>query len=274
MSFPICLACGVQFGSQEPPPICPVCADPRQFIRLSGQAWTTSHELSIGRMNAFRQHCPGLIGIGTVPKFAIGQRALLLKTSSGNVLWDCISLLDDATQGIIRGLGGLSAIAISHPHYYAAMVDWAHAFRAPIYLHSSDKRWIMRHDPIVRLWTGDSLKLGDEVTLVRCGGHFAGGTVLYWRGGNEGKGAILAGDILQVAPDLKHVSFMRSYPNMIPLPTSAVEHILEALDGFEFESIYGAFFDRNIQTDGKGSLRESALRYIANLTGEAAAGLD
>jgi hypothetical protein len=48
--------------------------------------------------------------------FAIDQRALLVCTSHGNVLWDMIAMLDAATITLIRGLGGLAAIGISHPH--------------------------------------------------------------------------------------------------------------------------------------------------------------
>ena len=64
------------------------------------------------------------------PAFAIGQRALLLRTAGGNVLWDCIAL-DAATVTLIKGLGGIKAIAISHPHFYTTMVEWARAFDCP-----------------------------------------------------------------------------------------------------------------------------------------------
>jgi hypothetical protein len=39
--------------------------------------------------------------------FAINQRALLLRTPHGNILWDCIANLDPATQTLITALGGL-----------------------------------------------------------------------------------------------------------------------------------------------------------------------
>ena len=54
----------------------------------------------------------------------------------------------------------------------------------------------MRHGPAVRLWEGDTLELWDGVTLVRCGGHFPGGTVMHWAGGAGGRGIVCAGDIL------------------------------------------------------------------------------
>src|SRR6478735_9631375 len=128
------------------------------------------------------------VGIGTVPKFSIGQRALLLRAPDGNILWDCIPFIDAATVEIVKGLGGVAAIAISHPHYYSTMVEWSHAFGAvPIHLHAADRQWIMRPDPCIRLWDGDTLPLASGVTLVRCGGHFAGGTVLHWAAGGEGR---------------------------------------------------------------------------------------
>ncbi|HUZ67556.1 MAG TPA: MBL fold metallo-hydrolase [Beijerinckiaceae bacterium] len=272
MIYPICRACGVQFDAcAQPPATCPICQDERQFVPASGQAWTTPDALVRSHTNTFRQHESGLIGIGTVPHFAIGQRALLLRAPGGNILWDCISLLDDATIEIVEALGGLAAIAISHPHYYGCMVDWARVFDAPIHLHADDCQWIMRPDPAVRLWQGESLEIGDGLTLLRCGGHFAGGATLHWAQGAAGRGALLSGDILQVAPDRKHVSFMRSYPNMIPVSAPAVEHILATLAPYPIESVYGAFFDRTIKSDGKAAIARSAKRYLAAIHGDGSA---
>src|SRR5262249_23444002 len=197
--------------------------------------------------NSYQQHEPGLIGIGTVPRFAIGQRALLLRRPGGNILWDCISFIDAATVEIVKALGGLAGIAISHPHYYSTMVEWSGAFGGvPIHLHVADRQWIMRPDPAIKLWDGDRLPLGDGVTLIRWGGHFAGGTVLHWAAGGEGRGALLSGDVVQLIPDRSHVSFMRSYPNLIPMSAPAVRRIGETLEPFAFDVIYGAFFDRVI----------------------------
>ena len=177
----VCETCGSQFTpSVEPPPGCPICQDERQFVPPAGQKWTTLDALARRHFNSYRQHEPGLIGIGTEPKFSIGQRALLLRTPGGNILWDCIPFIDAATIEIVKGLGGLSGIAISHPHYYGTMVEWSHAFGGvPIHLHAADRQWIMRPDPVINPWDGDNLSLANGVTLIRCGGHFAGGTVLH-----------------------------------------------------------------------------------------------
>ena len=101
-----------------------------------------------------------------------------------------------------------------------------------------------------------TLKLWDGVTLVRCGGHFPRGTVMHWAGGAGGRGIICAGDILTVATDRKWLSFMRSYPNFIPLSAREVEHIGEALAPFKFDIIYGHYFDRVIAKDAKQVLGE------------------
>jgi glyoxylase-like metal-dependent hydrolase (beta-lactamase superfamily II) len=113
------------------------------------------------------------------PWFAIGQRALLVD----GVMWDCVHFLDEPAAAEIERRGGLRGIAISHPHYYTGIVVWAHRFDCPVYIHAADERWIMRPDPAIELWEGDVKELGEGLTLVRCGGHFAGGTVLHWEAG-------------------------------------------------------------------------------------------
>ena len=146
----ICATCGTQFSETEkPPPQCAICQDPRQFVSPSGQQWTSLPELRAGHRNAGEEYEPGLLGIGTVPEFAIGQRALLLRTAEGNFLWDCISLFDDATTELTTSLGGLRGIAISHPHYYTTMVEWSRACDAPVYLHAADRAWVMRPESVV-----------------------------------------------------------------------------------------------------------------------------
>ena len=265
----ICTACGMQYAeSAKPPAQCAVCEEERQYVPPRGQTWTTLEALSQSHMNAWREYEPGITGIGAQPNFAIGQRALLVRTEKGNVLWDCIATLDAATVTAIKGLGGLQAIAISHPHFYTTMVEWAHAFDAPVHLHAADKDWIMRPDPAIRLWEGETHELWDGVTLVRCGGHFEGGTVLHWAGGAGGRGAVCGGDILTVTTDRKWLSFMRSYPNFIPLSQRAVEHIGKALGPFSFDAIYGHYFDRVIAQDGKGLLARSVERYVAAIEGK------
>jgi glyoxylase-like metal-dependent hydrolase (beta-lactamase superfamily II) len=264
----ICTACGIQFPpSDEAPAACPICSDYRQFLPGGRQRWTSLEELRRDHRNAFQQVEPGLIGIATTPEFAIGQRALLVRTPTGNVLWDCISLIDDGTVEIINGLGGLRAIAISHPHYYTTMVEWSRAFGVPVLVHAGDRRWVMREDAAVQFWEGETRDVLPGIRLVHCGGHFSGSAILHWAAGADGRGVLLTGDTIQVLPDTRCVSFMRSFPNMIPLPESEVTRIARIVSALRFERIYGAFWDRDLTSDGRARVQESADRYIAWLNG-------
>jgi hypothetical protein len=265
----ICTACGTQYASTEAPPaLCTICQEERQYVPPGGQSWSTLEALASSHFNSWRQHEPGILGIGTVPHFAIGQRAILVCTPRGNVLWDCISLIDDATVSLIKGLGGVQAIAISHPHFYTSMAEWSRALDAPIHLHAADRDWIMRPDPAVRLWEGDTLALLPDITLIRAGGHFPGGTVLHWANGAEGRGVVCSGDILTVTTDRKFLSFMRSYPNLIPLGPPQIAGIAQAMEPFRYDRIYGHYFDRVIPQDAKEVMRVSVARYLAAISGE------
>ncbi len=265
MPYFICTTCGTQFAESDSPPLaCAICQDERQYLKPSGQQWTTHDRLQKSNRNSLRHEEPGLIGIGIEPAFGIGQRALLLRTPTSNILWDCVPLRDEALVQAIRGMGGLSAIAISHPHYYSNMVDWSRAFGdIPIHLHAADAQWVMRTDRNINSWTGETLVLGNGLTLIRCSGHFEGGTVLHWQDGAAGRGVLLSGDIIQVVADRRHVSFMYSYPNHIPLGASAIERILTAVRPFAYDRIYGAFWDMTIQADAQEAVRRSAERYLA-----------
>jgi glyoxylase-like metal-dependent hydrolase (beta-lactamase superfamily II) len=266
----ICVQCGVQFAATDTPPDhCPICEDERQYVNWQGQQWTTLDELRSGHTNLIRPEAPHLFGIGTEPSFAIGQRALLVQTLGGNVLWDCITLLDEATIKSVEWMGGISAIAISHPHYYSASVEWSDAFgNVPIYIHAADRKWVMRPDPAIIFWEGESRKIGNGLTLIRCGIHFDGGQVLHWAEGAEGSGALLVGDIFQVASDRRYVSFMYSYPNYIPERVPVIRRALRAVEPYPFEQIYGAWWNRVVARDAKAALARSAERYFKQVQSE------
>ena len=259
----ICVQCGTQFGeTAEPPPRCPICEDERQFVRHGGQEWTTLERLAAGHHNHFEDEAPHLLGIGTEPEFAIGQRALLLQSHGGNLLWDCITLLDAKTIAAVNERGGIRAIAISHPHFYSSMVEWGEQFDAKIFLHVEDRQWVMRESPRIQFWDGPTLALWDDLTLINCGGHFEGGTALHWPAGANGKGALLTGDIITVVHDHRYISFMRSYPNLIPLGAAAIRRILETIEPFSFEQIYGGWWEANVLSDAKAAVARSAQRYL------------
>jgi hypothetical protein len=260
----ICVTCGVQHAdSLVPPEQCAICEDERQYVGSHGQRWTTLDDLRRAHTNVFRPKWPDLSGVGTEPTLAIGQRALLARDAEFPMLWDCLSFIDDATVNAIKAAGGIRAIAISHPHYYGSMVEWSRAFDVPVYLHEADRAWVMRPDPCLSLWSGDRLRLADGLTLIHCGGHFPGGTVLHWAHGASGRGILLTGDVIAVNQDRKTVTFMYSYPNYIPLAPATVERIVAAVEPYDFDQIYGAFWDRNILQGAKEAVRYSARRYVA-----------
>jgi hypothetical protein len=265
----ICNTCGTQYApSDKPPPACPICDDERQYVTPQGQTWTTLEGLRGRSYNAWRELEPGLISIVTFPAFGIGQRAQLLRTPHGNILWDCIALIDRATVELINALGGIKGIAISHPHYYTTMVEWSEAFGVPVHLHQNDRKWIMRDGPGIKLWQGETKELLPGVTLICAGGHYPGGTVLHWAGGAGGKGVLLSGDIVQVVQDNKSVSFMWSFPNFIPLSGPRVEGVVKAIKPYPFDRVHGAFMDRTIWSDGKGVVESSAERYLKIIRGD------
>jgi hypothetical protein len=259
----ICVTCGTQYPpSDAPPAACPICDDERQFVPPSGQAWTTLAALARSHAIALRREGE-LVGIGTSPAFGIGQRALLVPGPSGNVLWDCISLVDPLMVEVLNGLGGVSAIAISHPHYYTTMLDWSRAFGGiPIHLHERDRDWVMHGGPEIAFWSGETKAIAPGLTLIRTGGHFEGGTVLHWAAGAAGRGAVMCGDLLQVIPDRKGVSFMRSYPNFIPLGAAAVRQIGRIMAPWAFDAMYGVFWDRLIATGAKAAFEASVARHL------------
>lgn len=259
----LCVTCGTQHAASETPPSrCPICDDERQYVGEGGQRWTTLAELRSAHRNVFTAEEPGLTSLVTEPKFGIGQRAFLIETPAGNLLWDCVSLLDDATQAEITARGGVQAIAISHPHYYSTMVEWSSAFDAPIYLHADDRPWVMRTSDRIRFWQGDVRTLFGGLTLVRTGGHFDGFQVLHWPAGAEGNGVLLAGDQPFVCQDRRWVSFMYSYPNLIPLSAVAIRQITSALAPWRYDRLYGAFAGQCVTTDAHAAVERSAERYL------------
>jgi glyoxylase-like metal-dependent hydrolase (beta-lactamase superfamily II) len=252
-----------------PPASCPICEDERQYVNWKGQQWLTREALAERHRIVWHDDL-GIVGIGLDPGFAIGQRALIVKDADGCVMWDCIPLATREAVGHVRSLGGLKAIAVSHPHYYGAVADWSEAFGGiPVYLHGDDRQWVTRPHPAIVPWTGDRRQLSDGITLVRTGGHFAGGTILHWRAGAEGRGALLTGDVAMVAMDRHSLSFMYSFPNYIPLNAKSVQRVARAVAPLAFDRIYGAWWDRNIAAGAKAAFEVSVRRYLAAISDQA-----
>jgi len=265
----ICTTCGTQYAEGDsPPPSCAVCANERQYLGWDGQRWTTLAEMSAeGYRNEVRPLEPGLIGIGIKPPFAVGQRALLVRAQAGNVLWDPISFMDERALDQIYTFGGIEAISASHPHFYSSMVEWSHTFdNAPIFIPRADRMWVMRPDPAIQFYDG-SLVLFPGVTLIQCGGHFPGSSVLHWAEGAGGRGVLLTGDTIMAGQGGRYVSFMRSFPNLMPLPASAVERIVESVRPYRFDRIHGGWWGKTVADGAKETLECSAERYMRAVRG-------
>jgi TAT (twin-arginine translocation) pathway signal sequence len=265
----ICVTCGTQFAATEREPnACPICLDERQYVGHGGQKWTTLDEYRKTHKNVFAEPEPGLHTIHPEPKAGIGQRAFLVRTKDGNVLWDCVPPLDDDAVAAVKKLGGLDAVAVSHPHYYTTMVEWSHTFgKVPVHIHKLDAQWVMRPDDVVKFWEGDTKPLFGGLTLVKTGGHFDGFQVLHWPAGAGGKGVVLSGDQPYVCQDRWWVSFMWSYPNLIPLGPAAIRQVVKSLRPFAFDRLYGAFPDQVVAADAKGAVERSSDRYLKRIAG-------
>ena len=263
----ICQTCGTQYEpTAAVPAVCAVCADDRQYVGRDGQRWTTHQELA-ARLHLRIEPDGHVLGVGIEEEFAIPQRALLLATDAGNILWDCLSVVTDEAVAELEGRGGVDAIAISHPHFYAAMVEWSDAFGgAPILIHQADSTWVRRSSPAIRPWAGDRLQLSPSVALVHLPGHFPGSAALHWSNGPDGRSLLAAGDSLHVAADRRHVSVMHSVPNHIPVSPTVISDIRRRLDGLAFDDLYGFTWGLNILGRADEAVARSLDRYLAAIS--------
>ncbi|WP_207431497.1 MBL fold metallo-hydrolase [Sabulibacter ruber] len=258
----ICATCGTRYASaKDAADSCPICLDERQYVGDHGQAWLSYEELGKGKSIRFTRLQPGLHELIIVPAFAIGQKAHLVLSESGNILWDCLPYLDEPTIAYIQSLGGLKAITISHPHYYGLMAEWAAVFNCPVYLHEADQEWVQDESEHFRFWDGAEMALWDDIRIVHVAGHFSGSTVLHLphHGTN---GTLLTGDSIYVARDRKHVSFMYSFPNLVPLPQKAIELIRQRVEPLAFDTLHAAFEGQVIATGAKEAVDRSVKRYL------------
>jgi glyoxylase-like metal-dependent hydrolase (beta-lactamase superfamily II) len=257
----ICSTCGTWYPLHSHPDTCIICSDDRQYIPEGGQRWTMPADLH--RQHSTRLHPikDRLYELEINPTFAIGQRALLVLSDHGNVLWDCIPMLDEMTTAFIHSKGGLQAIAFSHPHYYSNMNDWAATFNCPVYIHENDAEHIMVKGPHIQLWQGNELPLWDGITLHCIGGHFEGSTLMRVPF-LSAEGALLCGDSLFLSPSKKHFSVLRSYPNRIPLPLSEMRRIQQRMQAISFDEFYGYVKSQNLAHRTREVFEESMKRYV------------
>ena len=240
-----------------------------------GQAWTSLDELAAeGHRTRWTEVEPGLVELTVEPAVGIGHRGLLVTTPVGAVLWDPPGFLDRDAVDRVRELGGLRGVARSHPHLCGVQVEWSHRFPqpdgrgAPVWIPRRDAAWVLRPDDAVRLWE-DRAEVAPGVTLVRCGGHFAGSAVLHVAGAAGGRGALLVGDTLMVLPGHRRVSFMRSYPMLLPLPERYLDRLLTALEPLPYDRIHGGWSGTTVESGAREVVAGSADLYRSWLTGVA-----
>ncbi|KAL2147228.1 hypothetical protein VTI28DRAFT_183 [Corynascus sepedonium] len=297
LSFLICTTCGTQYPSTDRTALttCFICDDPRQYVPSvpGGRPTFTTlealqrdpsvknefHPLSLpscGDDNRF-------VSVVTTPKFGIGQRAVLVRTTTAsgkkvNVLWDCLSYIDDETiETLRRRWGGLHAVVISHPHYYSSHLEWADRFDCPVYLAAEDERWLARRDNGKQVFLREvetSIVVDGEntgVKVIKLGGHFPGSLVLLY------DGRLLTADTVMMTPSgrsnwtidalgrprerpkgVNTFSFMWSIPNMIPLSADEVVRMWEIIKDYDYKSAHGPFLGWDIEgEDLKARMLES-----------------
>ena len=262
----LCATCGVEHS--DPAGVCAICADERQWVPAGGQRWTTLAELDAAEHRTqARELEPGLQGITVEPKVGIGRQAYLVTTPAGSLLWDPLDYIDDAAVQRILSEGDVLAIATSHPHMFGVQVEWSRALGdAPVLVCEPQLEWVARRDPAIQTWRGRR-DLAPGLALIELGGHFVGSSVVHWTAGAEGRGVLLTSDTIHANPDRSTTTFLRSYPNRIPLSPAVVQRITRAAEALGFERLYDNF-GRVIERDAAGAVRRSADRYAAWVSGE------
>lgn len=256
----MCTECGTQYPESHTDNTCIICEDERQAVPQSGQSWTSHEKLLEKHSVEIKKINDNLYEFVVNPRFSIGQRALFVISEDGNILWDCIPLLDEGVIEFIKSKGGLKAIAISHPHYYSIMKMWAETFTCKIYIHEKDKEWVVNGGNSVEYWKGDHMKLWNQIRLHNIGGHFDGSSVIEIPWMSE-KGTLLIGDTMYLSPSMKHFATMRSYPNRIPLPQNEIKRIEKRFEEISFDTIYGFYSYQNVEKNAEEIVKKSFAKY-------------
>jgi len=262
----VCETCGVEHA--EPVGVCLICADERQWVPEGGQKWATLEELTrTGRLVQVVELEVDLFGITVEPKVGIGQQMHLVRTPAGNLLWDPVGYIADEAVNRLRELGDVTAVAASHPHMFGVQVEWSKALGGiPVLVSEADVEWVQRPDPAIMTWSG-RYEVAPGLALHQIGGHFPGSSVVHWTAGAGGKGVLLASDTIQSNPDRATVTFLRSYPNRIPLSPAVVERITRAVLQLPFDRLYDNF-GGTISAGAAAAVSLSADRYCGWIRGD------
>lgn len=263
----LCATCGVEYEpAPRPPEHCPICEDERQYVPATGQRWTTIGELRrAGHTIDVSPVADDLWGLTAVPQVGIGQQAMLIKTPAGNVMFEVPGYIDEVAVETVRALGGINAIVASHPHMYGVQSAWSQAFNdAPIWVAGADAQWLGYRPAAVRVWS-EPFDVAPGVRLDQVGGHFPGSTIALWADGADGAGVLFAGDAIFPVAD-GNATFLRSYPNQIPLSAAVVRRMADHVAGYEFAVLYNNF-GASIDRDARRVVQFSARRYIEWVSG-------
>lgn len=261
----LCATCGVENDTGER--LCAICDDERQYLPPGGQRWSTLAERAAdGCRIEITEREPRCWALHATPKADIGQSALLVRTDAGNLLWDVPGYIDDAAIEAVRELGGVAAVMASHPHMYGCQLEWARAFGARVYVAEADRSWVRRWGEEIVTWS-EPFEVLPGIRAVQPGGHFPGSTVAAWSAGADGRGVLLAGDTCGAVPDQGWVTFMRSYPNSIPLSAAVVTRVAGTILDLDFDRLYDNF-GRQVPARAMDAVRRSAERYAAWVRGD------
>ncbi|GGK66213.1 hydrolase [Ornithinimicrobium pekingense] len=248
---------------------CAICADERQYVPRDGQRWTTLGERAAeGCSVEVTQVEPDCFALHATPRVDIGQRAMLVRTPGGNLLWEVPGYLDDAAREKVAGLGGVAAVMASHPHMYGCQLEWARAFGAPVYVSEADRGWVRRRgeDGEIVSWS-EPFEVLPGIRTCQPGGHFPGSAVAVWDAGAGGRGVLLAGDTCKAVPDPGWVTFMRSFPNLIPLSAAVVTRVADSIAALTFDRLYDNFGEQ-VPVGARDVVLRSARRYAEWVRGD------
>lgn len=261
----LCATCGVESALAQG--LCPICVDERQYLPPDGiQRWTTvAAQAADGATIEIIEREPGLYGLVQRGGVGIGQQAKLLVTAHGTVMVDVPTYIDEDAIAAVRALGGVDHIIASHPHMYGVQSLWAAAFGATVWISAPDAEWLSVSPATVRLWREDT-EVVPGVTATQPGGHFPGAVAVHAVGA-DGQGILLAGDTIFPTPD-GWVTFLRSYPNRIPLSGPVVRRVAaHVTDRFSFERLYNNF-EHAVRARADEIVLRSAERYARWASGE------
>lgn len=260
-----CSVCGVEYDAADLPELCPICDDERQYLASDGrQHWTDPAKFD-GGIDVVELETD-LWGLTVRGGVGIGQQAKVAVTPEGTVMVDVPAAINTAAVSAVSALGPMRAIIPSHPHMFGVQSLWASALGAPVYVSKVDTRWLGRRPEALRLWEGE-IRPVSSITASQPGGHFPGSAVIHWPGA-DGRGVLLCGDTIGVNTDRTSASFMRSFPNRLPLSGAVATRIAaHVAERYDFERAYDNFYGR-ISHSARARITASADRHAAWARGD------